>query len=116
MALLPAIRRNQGGTVAPRRERQGSITGRDFDTLLERLFGGRLFPFDQSLSEMRVWDFDVTENDKEVVVRAELPGFEENEIDVQLDQDVLTIRAEKQQKGDREEEYRSFMRTVTLPH
>jgi DNA-binding NtrC family response regulator len=88
---------------------------RDFDTLFERLLGGRLAPFEQDFGSMRLWDFDVTENDKEIVVRAELPGFEPNELDVQFNQDVLTIKAEKQQKGDREEEYRSFYRTVTLP-
>ncbi len=115
MALTPAIRRNQSGTVAPRRDRSGSLAARDMDSMLERLFGGRMFPFDQDFSSMRVWDFDVTENDREVVVRAEIPGFEENEIDVQLDDDVLSIRAEKEQKGEREQEYGSFFRSVTLP-
>jgi hypothetical protein len=28
---------------------------------------------------------------------------------------VLTIKAEKEQKGDRQEEYRSFFRAITLP-
>jgi HSP20 family protein len=88
---------------------------RDFDTLFGRLWGGGLGPFDQELQSMRVWAFDVTENDKEIVVRAEMPGFEENEIDVQLNQDVLTIKGEKEKKGDGQEEYRSFFRSVVLP-
>ena len=115
MALTPTVRRNQGGTMAPRRDRSDSLAGREMDNLLERLFGGRMFPFDRDFSSMRVWDFDVREDDKEVVVRAEVPGFEESEIDVQLDEDVLSIRAEKEQKGERELEYRSFFRSVTLP-
>src|SRR5262249_28457318 len=62
-----------------------------------------------------IWDFDVKEDDKEIVVRAEMPGFEQNEIDVQINNDTLTIKAEKEQKGNGREEYRSFFRTITLP-
>ena len=88
---------------------------RDFDALFGRLWGGGLAAFDQDVGSMRVWDFNITENDKEIVVRAEMPGFEENELDVQINQDVLTIKAEKEKKGNGEEEYRSFFRSVTLP-
>jgi HSP20 family protein len=89
---------------------------RDFDTLFGRLWGGALAPFDPEMeSAMRVWDFDVKENDKEIVVRAEVPGFEEKELDVQLNNGVLTIKGEKEQKDDGREEYRSFYRSVTLP-
>jgi hypothetical protein len=62
-----------------------------------------------------VWDFDVKENDGEITVRAEVPGFEENELDVQINQETLVIRAEKEQRGDGREEYRSFYRAITLP-
>jgi HSP20 family protein len=88
---------------------------RDFDTLFDRLMGGWLAPFDEDLRSMRVWDFDVAENDQEVRVRVEIPGFEENELDVQLSNDRLTIKAEKEVKCEGREEYRSFYRTVTLP-
>jgi HSP20 family protein len=88
---------------------------RDFNSLFDRLWNGWLVPFDQDLEPVRLWDFDVTENDKEIVVRAEIPGFEPNELDVQVNNDVLTIRAEKEQRDDRREEYRSFFRSVTLP-
>jgi HSP20 family protein len=88
---------------------------RDFDTLFDRLTGGRNGPSSDDMLALRVWDFDVTENDKEVVVRAEVPGFEESELDVQINQDVLTIKTEKEQKGDGQEEYRTFFRAVTLP-
>ena len=86
-----------------------------FDTLFDRFFGSFPTLGGQESGSMRLWDFGVTENDKEITVRAEMPGFEENEIDVQLNNDRLTIRAEKEQKGDGREEYRSFFRTVTLP-
>ena len=60
-------------------------------------------------------DLNVTENEQEIVVRAELPGFEQNEIDVRLSDNMLTIKAEKEKKGDGLEEYRTFYRTITLP-
>jgi HSP20 family protein len=101
--------------MTSRREHPLQRLARDFDTLFNRMWGGPLAPLDQDLDLVRVWDFDVSENDKEVVVRAELPGFEENEIDVQINNDTLAIKAEKEQKGDGQQEYRSFYRVVTLP-
>jgi HSP20 family protein len=86
-----------------------------FESLFDRFFGNFPMLSGQDFGPTRLWDFGVTENDKEVTVRAEMPGFEENEIDVQLNNDMLTIRAEKEQKGGSREEYRSFYRTVTLP-
>jgi len=115
MAQVPATQRGQGGKLAGRRENPLERLQRDFDTLFGRMWGGWLSPADQDAQPMRVWDFDVTENDKEILVRAEVPGFEENELDVQLNNNVLTIKAEKEQKGDGREEYRSFYRAVALP-
>ena len=87
---------------------------RDFETL-STACGTVSSPFDQDLESMRLWDFAVSENDREIVVRAEIPGFEPNELDVQINNDMLTIKAEKEQKGERQEEYRSFYRSVRLP-
>jgi HSP20 family protein len=114
MAQLPA-RKNQGGSLTPRGEHPLERLQRSFDTLFNSLWGGRLAPFEQDFEPVRLWDFDVKENDKEITVRAEMPGFEEKELDVQLSNDVLTIKAEKEQKGDGREEYRSFYRSITLP-
>jgi HSP20 family protein len=115
MAQVPATRRSQGGQLAARGEHPLERLRRDFDTLFGRLWGGLLAPFDRDVEPMRVWDFGVTENDREVVVRAEVPGFEPNELDVRIDNGVLIIKAEKEQKGDGQEEYRSFYRSITLP-
>jgi HSP20 family protein len=69
---------------------------------------------------------NVAENDKELVVTAELPGVAEQDIDLRLDDDVLTIRGEKkleQSKGGEKENYHlversygSFQRSVRLPY
>jgi HSP20 family protein len=66
---------------------------------------------------------DVSETDKEIEVTAELPGLEEKDIQLNLVDNVLTIRGEK--KNEREEKdkdyhlversYGSFTRAVQLP-
>ena len=66
---------------------------------------------------------DVSENDKEVVVHASLPGFDEKEIEVHLDHGVLSITArheesheEKQDRYYRRERYvGALSRRIELP-
>lgn len=66
---------------------------------------------------------DVTENDEQVKVSAELPGMDRNDIEVRLSHNVLTISGEKRQEHHEEHEgytyaersYGSFRRSVTLP-
>jgi HSP20 family protein len=66
---------------------------------------------------------DVAETDKAIELTAELPGLEEKDIDINLSDNVLTIRGEK--KSEREEKdknyrvversYGSFYRSFELP-
>lgn len=66
---------------------------------------------------------DVSETDSEYEVKAELPGMEESDINLQLANNVLTIRGEK--KAEREEKeknyylsersFGSFQRAIPLP-
>jgi HSP20 family protein len=114
MAQVPA-RRNNGGHLAPRQEHPLQRLRGDFGALFDRLWRGWLAPFEQEFEPIRLWDFDVKETDQEILVRAEMPGFDEKELDVQLSDNVLTIKAEKEIKGDRQEEHRSFYRSMTLP-
>ena len=66
---------------------------------------------------------DVTETDKNLEVKVELPGMERKDIDITLDNDLLVIKGEKKQekeeKGERfhriERNYGSFHRSVRLP-
>src|SRR5205814_1277640 len=111
--MLPSLWRRGGGLSTQRMQPLEQFR-RDFDALFDRVFGG-LAPFEQEFEPTRLWDFDVNEGDKEVVVRAELPGFNEKEVDVQLNDNMLTVKAEKQEKKDGEERYGSYRRTVTLP-
>ncbi len=66
---------------------------------------------------------DVEEDDKEVRIRAEIPGIEEKDLSVTLENDILTIAGEK--KEEKKEENRryvvserrfgSFHRSIRLP-
>ena len=66
---------------------------------------------------------DVSETDTEIKVSAELPGMDEKDISVELQDDVLTLRGEKkseqEEKGKnwfrREQSWGSFHRSVELP-
>jgi HSP20 family protein len=101
--------------MAARSEQPLQRMHHNLNTLFDRLWRGWLGPMDRDFGSMRLWDFGVTENDKEVVVRAEMPGFEEKEVNIEINNDVLTIKAEKEDSGAGEEEYHSFFRSMTLP-
>jgi HSP20 family protein len=66
---------------------------------------------------------DVSETDGEVVVRAELPGMTQNDVELNLQDNVLTLKGEKKQEKKSEKEnyhriersYGSFSRSFTLP-
>jgi len=66
---------------------------------------------------------DVSEDDKEIRISADLPGLDEKDIEVELSDDRLTIKGEKQEEREekersyrlRERTYGSFARSIQLP-
>jgi HSP20 family protein len=66
---------------------------------------------------------DVTENDKEIQITAELPGLEEMDVQINVADGVLTIKGEKKaEKEEKDKNYRlversygSFSRSIELP-
>ena len=66
---------------------------------------------------------DITEDEKEYLVKAELPEMKKEEIKINVQDDVLSIsgerKYEKEEKGKKyhrvERAYGSFMRSFTLP-
>ena len=79
------------------------------------LFGGPVGAFSPRI--------DLSESEKELKVSAELPGLEENDLQVSLAHNMLTIsgekKEEKEDKGQNyyhlERSYGSFQRTIPLP-
>ncbi len=69
----------------------------ELNTRLNRLFDESwmrsLFPSEEEDGMLAV---DVSENDSEVTVRASVPGYERDQIEVQLDAGVLAIKAHRE--------------------
>lgn len=68
-------------------------------------------------------DIDVSETDKEIDISVEMPGLKRGDIEISLEDNVLTIRGEKRIEADRndknvfvnERAYGVFLRTIELP-
>jgi HSP20 family protein len=66
---------------------------------------------------------DIAETDNEVVVTAELPGVKQDDVDITITDDVLTLKGEKKEEKEVKEKnyhriersYGSFQRSVSLP-
>src|SRR3954452_3640516 len=97
---------------------------REMNRLFDDVFRSTPVPFDQS-GEAIVPQINVSQTEKELRVTAELPGVSEKDIDLTVDCDVLTIRAEKkvERKEEKEKEnyyfveraYGTFQRSLRLP-
>lgn len=102
---------------------------RDFVTLRDRM--NRLF---EDLSSPRgeekdimtsAWtpSVDIYENENEVVLAAEIPGVEEKDVEIKVEDNNLTIRGERKFEKETKEEnyhriersYGSFFRSFSLP-
>lgn len=112
MDLMPWKSSKEGGALDSLR--------REFHQLFDRFWSGQLEPM-----QLGRWvpAVDVVEKDDSVVVQAEVPGIDPENIDVSIEGDVLTIRGEKkdvrEEKGENyhrvERQYGSFARSVALP-
>ena len=73
--------------------------------------------------EARMPKVDVIDRDEEIVVRAEIPGIEKDDLDISVSDNLLTIKGETkhEEKEEKGEYYRceisrgTFSRTVALP-
>ncbi|WP_416198965.1 MAG: HSP20 family protein [Sporanaerobacter sp.] len=74
-----------------------------FDSMLESFYSDSGFPkyFPMDNSGIRV---DISENDKEYILEAELPGVSKEDIKLELKDDVLTISAEKKEEVEEKKE------------
>lgn len=100
-----------------------ALLRKEMDSLFDSFFRGfDIEPFEVSYSGF-IPRINVAETEKEVRVSAELPGTDEKDIDVSLQNDILTIKGEKkQEKEDRgkdyytmERSYGSFSRSIQIP-
>ena len=117
--MFPSLYRQPAATTTP------AALGRDLDHLfnewLSRLGAGEPTTGDGTAT----YPVDIREDDGRVLVDAELPGFDKDEVDVNLEQGILNITAEHKEEKQRQKEkgqpylnerrYRRVERSFTLP-
>ena len=93
---------------------------RDFDRLVRRAFGGGQFS-QAGFSYAPALPMDTVRRDGEVVLRFDVPGVDQDKIDVTVDKGVLTVSATREEtktEGEnpvvRERLFGSFTRRVRL--
>lgn len=96
-------------------------------TLFDSFFDDFFYPSRTGTGKEGLWDWnpavDVYENDNAIVVKAELPGVEKDQISIDVEAGVLTLKGERKSDHEtkednyyrRERTYGSFQRAFTLP-
>lgn len=94
---------------------------------MNRIFDDFFFPTQGSDETMSVWNWkplvDIYDNDENIVITAELPGTNKEDIQVDVKDRVLTLKGERISENEvkedsyhrRERAYGKFERAFTLP-
>jgi len=88
--------------------------------VMDRMLG-RYADIGEIPAELAPYAVDVHENADHFFVEAELPGFSKDEVDITLEDGVLTIRAERKTESSKrdplhiERRWTQFQRAFTLP-
>ena len=102
--LIPWKRKSEELSPLREEEQPFEVLHRQMNDLFDNFFSGFGSPRGWPVDSPR---FEVSETDDEIRVKAELPGMDEKDIEVNLDESYLTIRGEK--KAEREEKKRSYV-------
>ena len=115
MALLPSKRQRAASPITALRS--------EMNRLFEDFFGRDFFV--EPFRDLAGWNpaLDVAENDTAVIVKAELPGLDPDDVEISLTADVLTIKGEKKEEKEEKDKnyhcvertYGSFQRSLRLP-
>jgi len=113
MRLIPYVRRNE----LPSRIWQ------ETSSLFDDFLNDTLMPSFPRINENWLPAVDVLEKDGNLILRAEIPGVNEKDIDLKLEGNVLTLKGEKRQESQEKRDnyhrmesyYGSFSRSFTLP-
>ncbi|MBI2851586.1 MAG: Hsp20/alpha crystallin family protein [Chloroflexi bacterium] len=97
----------------------------DLERRFEDLFGRPLWPLRRVVEAEKGWmpAIDVFEKDDKFIVKAELPGIKEEDIDISVTDSELNIKGEKKTETEvkeanyyrSERTYGSFFRSIPLP-
>jgi HSP20 family protein len=120
MAPRSMVPSRQRGNIAPGVLLFGPLH-REIDRLFDE-FSRDLAPLQQAAANL-LPNIDVAETDKQIEVTVEMPGLERGDVEISLEDNVLTIRGEKSMEADRDDKnvyvseraYGVFLRTIELP-
>jgi len=114
MAMLPDFWRGRGGLTNLRRE---------MDDLFNRFFED--WNLGPRVPRTETWApaINVEETDDELIVTADVPGIEPKDLDISLDNNVLTIKGERKEEKEEkkknyhrvERAYGALQRSIMLP-
>jgi HSP20 family protein len=100
-------------------------TKQDFDRVFERFFEPTFWPLGKPRTLESMWEptLDLSETEKEFVIRLEAPAMARDDFDVDLDRNLLTLSGKrelhKEEKGEdylwQERQEGRFVRTIRLP-
>jgi HSP20 family protein len=119
--------KGQGGRLPSRYQDPFQSFRAEMDRLFDSFLGGvpSLTSLRQGISGAQVMTptLDVKENEKEIVVKADLPGMDEKDVNLTVHNGVLSLRGEKKSEHTDEREnyhvmersYGSFQRSIRLP-
>jgi HSP20 family protein len=125
MNIIPWRNKKAEPTVEPAESSLATLRD-EMSRLFERFFRE---PFDVGLS--KAWPaafgrgvrMDLAESEKDVVIKAELPGVDPNDVEINVTGNMLTVRGEKKEEKEEkkrdyhfvERSYGGFHRSVQLP-
>lgn len=128
MRLIPTKARRRGGDLARRTASVGLPLARlrsEMDRLFERFFQEPWTALTEAFAPARAWMplVDVLDSEKEVTVRAEVPGLGPQDVEVTLSGNTLVLRGEKKEEREErgqayyraERRYGAFQRAIPLP-
>ena len=100
-----------------------TVMHRQMDNLFADFLGDPWLDTTSRVASRFAPQIDLSETGEELRVTAELPGLDVNDIEVEVDGDLLTLKGEKknqheEEKGDyyhSERSYGAFRRTIQLP-
>jgi len=97
----------------------------DLDRVFDRFFEPTFWPLGTPRTLEAMWEptLDLSETEKEFVIRLEAPGMARDDFDVDLDRNLLTLSGKrelrKEEKGEdylwQERQEGRFVRTIRLP-
>lgn len=122
MSKTIVTRKPQSVTRRPFQGLQGMFRHPWFEDLFDQYLATN---GNDELAEMMQVSMDVAETDSAFEVTVDLPGIKQNDVDIQLDHNTLTVRGERSEETEEKDEEKkyhrverysgSFSRSIVLP-